>query len=362
MKRFLSIALVAGTFLRIPATAAAQPPASLEPAATARFSGRVVNAEGGGPIEGAFVRLVSNGANLTELTDARGAYEFSGLKPGSYTLSWDKTGFLVRGQKVGLLAMAGQRKVEIRPGQSLREADLVLERWGVIAVHVTDDLGIPHARIEVRALSVAGAGSDRKLSLPSLAVFNSPNFTSAKEFETDDKGDARIYGLPAGDYVVVARPWRLPITGQGSSDRDAIFPPLYYPGELSAARAQAMSLRAGEELSVDIRLTPARTADISGRVMRSDGNPGRGFVILRWNPAGVLYPANLIGDVLYRSDLEDGRFLFDSLAPGDYLVETSYDRESQEFDGEASIAVTLNGDDVTDLLLTTTNAGRMEAR
>ncbi len=362
MKRLPFLVLLAGTFLPIPVSAVAQPPASLEPAATARFSGRVVNAEGGSPIEGAFVRLVSNGANLTELTDARGVYEFSGLKPGSYTLSWDKTGYLVRGQKAGLLAMAGQRKVELRTGQSLREPDLSLERWGVIAVHVTDDIGVPHARVEVRALSVTGAGNDRRLSVPPLAVFSSPNFTSVKEFETDDKGDARIYGLPAGEYVVVARPWRQPIVGQGPSDRDVIFPPLYYPGEVSAARAQAMSLRAGEELSVDIRLTPARTADISGRVVRSDGLPGRGFVILRWNPAGVLYPANLIGDVLYRSDLEDGRFLFDNLAPGDYLVETSYDRDAIEFDGEASIAVSLNGEDVSDLLLTTQNARPLEVR
>ena len=49
----------------------------------------------------------------------------------------------------------------------------------------------------------------------------------------------------------------------------------------------------------------------------------------------------------------DGRFSYDDVRPGECLIETSYDSETSDRDGEASAAVTVGANDVLELVLTT---------
>ena len=334
------------------------PPA--EAVATGRIAGHVVSADGAGPIQGVFVRLFSRSSDRTVTTDQLGAYEFADLRPGSYSVTCDRTGYVMVPQNAPpseprgswLSMVAAGAKVEIGAGQVRRDVDVMLARWGVIVVHVTDDLGGPRAGVEVRVLAVKGVGADRLMTRAAVAAINAPNIFLRKVFETDDRGDARIYGLSAGDYVLVADPPRSPLVDADHAGHDRIYPATYYPGTPSLLEAKTLSIGAGDELRVRFSLVQARSAHVSGRVVRWDGARGRGFVILRWNPAGALYPENLITDVLERSDLVDGHFSFRNVHPGDYLVQTSYDKDSPR-DGEASIPVTVGADDIPDLVITT---------
>jgi hypothetical protein len=55
-----------------------------------QIGGRVVRAAGGGPVEGATVRLLAAGQEIT--TDSRGRYSFVGLRPGLHRIRASATG------------------------------------------------------------------------------------------------------------------------------------------------------------------------------------------------------------------------------------------------------------------------------
>ena len=177
-------------------------------------------------------------------------------------------------------------------------------RMGVIAVHVTDESGNPRQGVEVRALAVIGEGETRTMT---------PG--RHKTFYTDHNGDVRIYGLPGGQYVVVAQPQLSPVIGDDRNDRELVFPSTYYPGSAVAADAQAVSIAEWDEVNLDLRLAPVPAARISGRVIRPDGEPSRSTVVLRWNPDGPLY-----SDGVSTSDVRivrvDGTFVFPVRASG----------------------------------------------
>ena len=178
-------------------------------------------------------------------------------------------------------------------------------------------------------------------------------FWQKKEFYTDDRGDARIYALPAGDYVVVADPPLGEAVDPERADHSLIYTPIYFPASRSAAGAHVLTVQPWDDLRVDIALAPARAAHISGRVVKWDGEPGRAHVVLSLNPAGLLYPQGLVSDSLFRADLIGGEFRFDNIAPGDYIIRTWRDPKSRVRDGVAEIAVTVEGEDIADLILAT---------
>ena len=59
------------------------------PPPVANLYGKVIDAETGYPLSG--VKVTIDG--LTDYTDASGNYGFTGLPPGSYTLTFEKDGY-----------------------------------------------------------------------------------------------------------------------------------------------------------------------------------------------------------------------------------------------------------------------------
>jgi protocatechuate 3,4-dioxygenase beta subunit len=350
---------------------------------------RVVD-EAGTPIEGAFVQaqrprpgkdgelsLAPTIANKQRDfgSDDRGILRLYDLEPGTYYVS--ATPPVVLGQRndaarrtatgglqtfhPGVVTLADAAPVELAVGEE-RHIDLVIAKPyaavprpvnGAITVHVTDDSGNPRAGVEVRALEVEGEGAGRKMFRARTTAISSPQFWEMKDFYTDDHGDARIYGLPMGDYVIAADPALGSVVDRERSDRMLTYVPVYFPGSPSRADAHALSIRPWDDVNVELALRPVRAAHISGRVIRWDGEPGRTFVVLSRNSAGPLYPQGLIGDAMYRAELVDGQFTFYNIEPGDYIIRTSYDVNSGERDGTAEVAVALEDEDISDLILTT---------
>ncbi len=329
----------------------AQAPTTSPPAAAGRIAGRIMGANGAAPVEGATIWLRNDrGDTRVALSNRSGDYEFSGLAPGAYSLRCGKAGY-VDVRPGGRFAFAGLG-VNITEGAVREGVDVTLARSAVIAVHVTDDLGHPRAGVQVRALMVTDTGGTRLLSSVIGGPVQSPRFWEPKTFDTDDRGDARIYGLVPGDYLVVAEPNGVTLAEPARRDRALIYTRVYYPGTPSPADASVLSLRGGDEVSVTVALAPARAAHISGRVIRWDGDPGRGMVMLRLDPIGVLYAQDLGAGVVSSADLVDGRFAFEDVAPGDYRVETLFHPTLSDSDGVATLRVTVASDDVSDLVLT----------
>lgn len=321
------------------------------------------------PVEGAQVRVrqviwvdgepryaPGSAKQSTATTNDRGEIRVVDLTPGDYYVSATLASVSSKGTRVstpptfypGVSSFTDAQPVTLGLSEELTVGVSVVRppkpeprpRLGVIAVHVTDESGNPREGVEVRALAVTGEGETRTM-----------NPSRHKTFYTNDNGDVRIYGLPGGQYVVVAQPQLSHVIGDDRNDRGLVFPPTYYPGSPAAGDAQAVSIAEWDEVNLDLRLAPVPAARISGRVVRPDGEPSQSTIVLRANPEGPLYSERATTASL-SMDLVDGTFVFQPLQPGDYIIETD-DRRLARPEGRATLPITVvQGDDITDLVLT----------
>jgi len=337
------------------ATAFAQTPASASRAGTGRISGRVTGTDGSGPLSSAQVRLtgaaIGNEARMG-ITDLQGRYEFVRLPAGQYTIEAERHGHLA--VRYGQSETNATVLVTVAAGQSRDGIDLALTKSVAIAVRVTDEFGNPRAGVNVRAIPHVAAGErpKRHVAFGLTGVFEN---LFARELETDDRGEIRLFSLPPGLYDVVASAYEyrgyLMDSPEAASDRQLIYPPIYYPGTMVPGDAEPVSLRPGEETHVEISLVPARAAHISGRVVNPDGTPAQGYVVLCDAWAG---PAR------FRADLSDGHFTFWNIWPGVHLIDT--DVEGEIPCAYRSLTVTVAGENISDLVLTTASRGTLSGR
>ena len=162
---------------------------------------------------------------------------------------------------------------------------------------------------------------------------------------TDDRGEFRVYGLPAGDYLVMAAArdsvGRPPGIFAGPMDNA----PTYYPGTLNAAEAQTISLGRGQETSVQFTRLTGRVATVSGRLVSSTGQPGVAMVTTLTSASGQSTISSGVS--------LDGAFEFKGVIPGDYrLSAQGFSRPDGAREG-GSISVRVGSDDVPGLVLVT---------
>src|SRR5439155_10393652 len=161
------------------------------PQGTAVIAGRVVAADTGRPIKRARVMVSAGGRQArATTTDEQGRFRITDLMGGSYTITASRTGFVD--------AVYGQRRplqpgtaIQLADGQELATIDLRLVRGGVITGRVLDEDGEPLARAVVTVQRYQYVRGERQLS-------------PAGGDQTDDRGQYRVFGLPAGDYYVSA--------------------------------------------------------------------------------------------------------------------------------------------------------------
>jgi hypothetical protein len=328
-----------------------------------------VTDESNAPVEGAQVRVrqviwvdgepkyaPGSAKQNTATTNDRGEIRVVDLTPGEYYVSATLAGISSKGTRVslpptfypGVPSFADAQPVALGLSEELTVGLSVVRpakpepmpRLGVIAVHVTDESGNPREGVEVRALAVTADGDARTIT----PIRN-------KTFYTDDTGNVRIYGLPGGQYVVVARPTVSQVISAERTDRELVFPPTYYPGSPVAADAQPVSIADWDEVNLDLPLVPVPAARIAGRVVRPDGEPSQSTIVLRSNPQGALY-SERAPNAPVEMGLADGMFVFQPLQPGDYIIETD-DRHLDRPEGRATLPISVvQGDDINDLLLT----------
>lgn len=308
-------------------------------AGSAVIRGRVVSADTGVPLAGARVVFGLNvssptlrglPSNLPELTTgADGRFELGGLAPGSYQVTVGRSGYVTRD------AAIGPPLDPVQAGND-RPVDMTipLTRGAVIAGRVADDRDNDIAGARVAVMRWRWERGRRLLANASLLAD-----------ETDDRGQFRLFGIPAGTYNVVAF---LPnLTGADGLTA-------FYPGTTSASEALALNIRAGDELSgITIALPRATTASISGVVTRMDGRPFAANEMVTLRPAE---PGTSTSSSAFIGP--DGSYVFSHIRAGDYLLEAVSQR-----DGDSGLRareqIRLDGADlVVPLTLRTGNAVR----
>jgi hypothetical protein len=157
---------------------------------------------------------------------------------------------------------------------------------------------------------------------------------------TDDRGEFRIFGVPPGDYLIVAR---FASMDMGSKDR-VRYVPTYYPGTPVASEAQRVTVGLGQEVTgIMIALARAATATVRG-VVRSSGEASFGpFTFVNAREIGGPQAYDGMATAVAAGD---GSFAIAGLLPGTYFLEAR--SSGSEF---ASTEVVVEGSDVAGVTL-----------
>lgn len=288
-------------------------------------------------------RVTLNGESLrvgiTAITRDDGSFAFTGLAPGRYELIAAKDAYVTmrsgaqrsgrRGTSLTLAASAAAR------------VSIALPRGAVVTGTILDVDGQPAQGIVVTALErrfAGGSGENRYVP------------AGASALPSDDRGTYRIYGLPAGEYLISAQSPAWSAAGQrvrltGRDDRIAAMAPIYHPSAVDRGQASPVTVAAGEERGgIDVQLQYVPLASVSGTAVAPPG----------WRPAEV--SIGRAGDSTTPASSrttranDAGAFFFTDLPPGAYRIlarSTSDDKAVMA----ASADITLDGDDVQNLAL-----------
>lgn len=300
--------------------------------APASIAGAVTSQADNTPVARARVVLSADGMARTRVTlsDAEGRYQFTDVSPGDYDVLVMRSGYALVGGN-------SSRGVPIRlaGGERRTGVSLVLQRAGTIPGRIEDEDGTPLAGAQVDALSLRS--SDRR-----------PGLLSAAQTSTDDRGEFRLTGLPAGQYYVVARDAAFARAGD---DGGALrYPPTYFPGVIAAAEAKAVSVAAGgDSPRVEFRIRIIKPSHVSGLLKTADKRALiSGAVVLVPRDGAAVQPV-ASEDVDIRPD---GRFRFRNVPPGQYQLRARAAIDPAQVLLFGSYAVSVDaGEDLPDLLV-----------
>jgi Carboxypeptidase regulatory-like domain len=326
-----------------------QPPrdgaAPAQKTGTGIIKGRVLAGDTDSGVASATVYLVVPGPTSPPravLTDRTGRYVIDKLRAGTYRLSAlppDNTARLLGTDEAS-------RPIDVDEGATITVPDMRLPFGAAVSGRVVDERGEPLANVEVYAMGP-------RFGIPKSRI--GPPFP----LRTDDQGRFRLFGLPAGDVVVVAEAQGVGY-GIGEIDRPAGFVPTYYPDAVSDAEAKHITLRQGADIDgIDIRMTRMRTFRITGTVIDSRGLPFAGAKL------GLHHLVNGHGGTHPVTVGADGRFEIRSVLPGAYRLvagmrEGPFDRSAST--EHASVPVDVADDNVEDLVVTTKPSADLTVR
>ncbi|SPE44954.1 conserved exported hypothetical protein [Candidatus Sulfotelmatobacter sp. SbA7] len=320
MKRSLALAVLLSALLASAQEAAPEAKASF-------IAGTVVKEPGSQPLKKVLVQVVAEdqkqGGNYSATTDADGHFRIENVSSGRYRLFLEKTG-LVEVNERGL--KADVNVFTVPAGQSVEDLLFRMLPTAIISGRVTDDDGDPMPGVRIVA-------QKKKPGKPTRE-------TAATE-STNDLGEYRLSGLFPGQYWVVAMPppdmrdyekqaEKLPQRdNQSDSQPDTRYVTTYYPGTYDAMQASAVTLKAGDEMPVNLTLTPARTYRVRGIVTG---------VTAGQRPTVELIPK--AGDSVHSSEVgPDGQFEVLGVASGSYLVRASAGMDSQPLTAHQDVNV-----------------------
>ena len=247
------------------------------------------------------------GQALKATTDEEGKYRITNVPAGTYEVAPMAPAF-VFSEQANAYGSRG-KTVFIAEGESVDGLDFALVRGGVITGKITDTEGRPVIEERISLFRADPPGNERGPGNP----------VAPGNFQTDDRGVYRLFGVPAGRYKVAA----------GQTGANAGFSyggrrpykQTFHPDTTDPSKAMVIEVTEGGEVSnVDITIgltMPGFTA--SGRIV--DGETGEPVPNVRYGVGKLITERNTGGFVSPPSTSnEHGEFRFDSLVPGKYVA------------------------------------------
>jgi hypothetical protein len=236
---------------------------------TASIAGRVT--AGGAPVANALVTVMEDDSKYRNApigvesqdkvfvkvrTDDDGRYRVAGLAPGAYFINALSKAYVAA--KNSTVTDSG-KSVTLDDGESREDIDIALIRGGVITGRVVDAEGRPLIESGMQLLPVAEDGK------ATGGLFHPGDWMMMR---TDDRGVYRIYGVPAGRYLIG-------VEGM-TAFRNRKYPQTFYPDAANRNEAKIIEIKEGSEvIGIDIRFGAGEdTYEATGRVIDSEtGQP-----------------------------------------------------------------------------------------
>jgi protocatechuate 3,4-dioxygenase beta subunit len=290
------------------------------------------------PVVAATVRLTGTAINFSARTDASGGFSITGLRPGRYTLNAVSSP-LVGAWGYGQDA-SGSSGTPIVVADRIEEGlDIILPRYVAIQGVVVDEFGEPVQGARVQALQVEYV-SGRLTAVP-----------VGNERRTDDQGSYRIWGLPAGTYLLSASVDGLFRDGRGSR---IAYAPMYYPGTPLITAASPLELR--DDSTVNLAFAPIAMTQITGKARDHEGPLIGGTVrLVESRRAGTIAAAPRSAPIQ-----PDGSFLIRNVPSGDYVLHVRGDGPGRT--GMFATETFSVGSDPIDLLIRVSHGTSLEGR
>lgn len=279
------------------------------------IEGQVVNAATGEPVRKVALVLMPTqsrqgpGGGYSTTTDANGQFSMKDVKPGTYVLMGERTGF-VRSSYGARSQMQQGSPITIASGQVVKAISFRLQPHAVISGRILDEDGEPLAHVQVQATSRRYLQGRRQL-VPSGAG------------STNDLGEFRIFGLAPGRYYVSAihrsnmayGPMARPMAGNPQVPEED-YAPTYYPGMTDPSGAVPISIAAGQPVgNIDMKLVKTHTVRVRGHVT---GGAGRGRTMVMLSPRDSMM--GMFDRNLSSAQGADGKFEIRGVTPGSYWL------------------------------------------
>ena len=309
-----SCGLAAALCLSAPAAAQTTPqtppPAAIDvappkPAPTAIVRGRITSFPDGAPLSRARVILSRPGQehSWVVITGEDGGFEITELEGAEdYMLSASKTGYAPRMWGEQQLP-APPTPIKLLPAQVLTDIDIALVQQLWVSGRILDADGTPFAGAVVSALRPVFVDDRREM-------------VTVAEIITNDRGEYRLFGLPAGQYFISA------VDPAFLATRDHLGPLVYaatfYPGVASPEAATRLTLEPGQPReNVDFPLNIVKPARVSGKIASYDNRQLiAGAVVM--SPYRADKPASFtVTDVDIRPD---GTYEFANVPSGRFII------------------------------------------
>jgi protocatechuate 3,4-dioxygenase beta subunit len=303
--------------------------------------GMVVNGATGEPLRRAVVniRRTDVARNYTgqtvfsAATDSEGKYLFADVEPGTYLLVAERSGFA---------PAKYTNSIKLERGQKSSGLLIMMTPHAVISGRVLDDYGEPVIGADVQVSGLSYEIGRKQL-------------TRAGGGATNDLGEYRVYGLPAGKYYVNAT-YRSNTAQPGGEE----YATTYYPHTADAGAAVPVQVGAGVQLrNVDITLTKVRTVSVRGRATCDIPGEKRSIMVNLYPrfSLGIATP-NLMGRMT--SVRPDGTFETSRVVPGAYTLTATANIDDKRYSSRVTIQV--GGTDVEGVSVTVQAAGSVSGR
>ena len=332
MIRCSKLGIIAAAFI---SAGAAQQPAAI----STSLSGTVTNLAGE-PLKNVTIELVPHdGKSLqhaySESSGIQGNFSFEDVEPGRYTVIAGKIGYV---GIVNSTTLNGPLTVFDLTQHPIAGIKLTLTPRGIISGKVTDEDGDLRQNVRVDLKRWGYQRGRRRL------ISSDTTYSNAE-------GDF-AFGVPPGTYLVFAQIQRPPGMLRESPKKglQETYVSTYHPGVIDPSSATSIQVSAGAAVrGADIRLRKARAYHVSGKAA-GPGAEGDRTVSLQLSPIN----SSDLGESQSGQLDGDGKFRFDGVLPGIYVVEAIHvnfgdDRQTTSAIGRQVVEVA--DSDVSDLVL-----------